>query len=102
MAIVLAVDGKPQFRKKSGIMPDFSGSAQASQETPTGVVNDTNQVFALVNTPIVRSEIVYKNGMLMKRGVDYMISGKTITFAMDQVPQVGCTIAVDYRYAKVV
>lgn len=102
MAIVLAVNGKPQFRKKSGIMPDFSGSAQASQETPAGTVNNTNQVFTLANTPIVRSDVVLKNGMLMKRGVDYMINGNTITFAVDQVPQIGCVIAVDYRYAKVV
>ncbi|MGF0347593.1 hypothetical protein ACQR3P_28545 [Rhodococcus sp. IEGM1300] len=102
MAIVLAVDGKSQFRKKQGVMPDFSGSSQAYQESPAGTVNNTNQVFTLVNTPIVRSEIIWKNGMVMKRGVDYMLEGKTITFAVDQVPQIGCSIAVDYRFAKVV
>lgn len=102
MAIVLAVDGKPHFRKKRGIMPDFSGASQAYQEVPTGVVNNTNQVFKLKNIPITRSEAVYKNGMLMSRNVDYLITDDTITFANDQVPQVGCRIAVDYRFAKVV
>lgn len=102
MAIVLAVDGKPEFRKKRGIMPDFSGSAQAYQEVPTGVVNNTNQVFKLKNVPIARSEAIYKNGMLMSRNIDYIIADDTITFANDQVPQIGCRIAVDYRFAKVV
>lgn len=102
MAIVLAVDAKPQFRKKQGVMPDFSGSSQAYQESPAGTVDSTNKIFTLLNTPIVRSEMVWKNGMLMKRGVDYMLEGKTITFAVDQVPQIGCMIAVDYRFAKVV
>ena len=102
MAIVLAVEGKEHFRRKQGVMPEFSGSQQAYQEVPTGTVNDVNQVFKLKQVPLVRSEAVYKNGMLMARGVDYLINGDTITFANDQIPQVGCRIAVDYRYAKVV
>lgn len=102
MAIVLAVDGKSQFRRKQGIMPDFSGSAQAYQEVPTGAVDNTNQVFKIKNTPIVRSEKIYKNGIMMQRNVDYLIVDDTITFANDQVPQVGCSIFIDYRYAKAV
>ncbi|MBA4293919.1 hypothetical protein C0431_13230 [bacterium] len=102
MAIVLAVDGKPQFRRKQGIMPDFSGSAQASQELPSGIIDGINQIFKLKNLPIVKSEVVYKNGILMVRGVDYMITGDTITFANDQVPQLSSRVSVDYRYAKVV
>lgn len=102
MAIVLPVDGKPEFRKKKGIMPDFSGASQAYQEVPAGIVDNTNQVFTLKNTPIARSEAVYKNGMLMRRNTDYLIADNVITFANDQVPQIGCSIVVDYRYAKAV
>lgn len=102
MAIVLAVDGKSHFRRKQGIMPDFSGASQAYQEAPTGVIDNTNQVFKLKNIPIARSEAVYKNGILMRRSTDYLIADETITFANDQVPQIGCSIAVDYRFAKVV
>lgn len=102
MAFVLPVDGKQHFRRKQGIMPDFSGASQAYQEVPTGIVDNTNQVFKLKNIPIARSEAVYKNGMLMRRNTDYLIADDTITFANDQVPQVGSSIAVDYRFAKVV
>lgn len=102
MAFVLPVDGKQHFRRKQGIMPDFSGATQAYQEVPTGIVDNINQIFKLKNIPIARSEKVYKNGILMRRNTDYLIADDTITFANDQVPQVGCSIAIDYRFAKVV
>jgi hypothetical protein len=50
-----------------------------SQETPSGSINSSNKSFTLAFTPIANSETLILNGVILIRGVDYTISGATIT-----------------------
>jgi hypothetical protein len=79
-----------------GILPLYSDS-----EIPSGVVNGFNATFLLANTPSpVASLELYHNGILMKQGLDYSISGFTILFATAAVPQVGDIVLASYRYGS--
>jgi len=51
-------------------------------ETPSGLVNGSNTVFTLANTPQSGTEMVHLNGLLQEEGAgnDYTISAATITF----------------------
>lgn len=51
-------------------------------ETPSGTVNGTNKVFALANTPFAGTLILQNNFAFLTQGVDYTISGNTITFTV--------------------
>ena len=64
-------------------------------ETPAGLVNDSNTVYTLANTPVVGSVKVYQNGTRRKVTEDYTISGTTITFLI--APATGDILLVDYR-----
>lgn len=67
-----------------------------TRETPSGAVNGTNTTFTLANTPVVGTEHVFINGLLMESGVgnDYTISGAVITTLFTL--QVGDKIRVSY------
>lgn len=66
------------------------------REVPVGAIDGVNTVFELHFEPKVGTEHLYKNGMLMHdgEGEDYIINGKTITFA--EAPLVGAKILVTY------
>lgn len=70
----------------------------ATREVPSGLINGSNTVFTLANTPVVGSEEVFLNGILQNVGVgnDYTISGATITFT--NAPATGSVLLVTYRY----
>lgn len=63
-------------------------------EVPTGVIDGTNLSFDIDFFPVLGSEKVYLNGLLQKRGEDYLISGKTITFL--EPPALDSTILCTY------
>lgn len=67
-----------------------------TRETPSGAVNGTNTTFTLASTPLVGTEEVFINGLLMEPGAgnDYTISGATITTLF--VLQAGDKIRVSY------
>ena len=66
------------------------------RETPTGLINGSNTTFTLANTPVAGSEHIYLNGIVQTGGgVDYTISGPTITLVT--APFTGETIRVSYR-----
>lgn len=67
-------------------------------ETPSGLVNGTNDTYTLAHTPISGSLHLYRNGMRMKPSIDYTVSGSTITFLDVSVPQELDQLLVDYRY----
>lgn len=101
MALVVPHSSYPQFRVKKGVMPEFSGAAEVKGETPTGVFDGVNRKFTLKKTPISKSERVIKNGLEMKRDVDYTLLDKEVTFAGDQIPQGTSTnLFVDYKYMR--
>lgn len=66
------------------------------RETPTGTINGVNTTFTLANTPIVNTEQVFLNGLLLEPGAgnDYTISGAAIT--MLQVPNTGDRLKACY------
>ena len=74
----------------------MSAANFVTRETPTGAVNGTNVTFTLANTPVVGTEHVYINGLLMEPGAgnDYTISGPTITTLFTL--QTGDKIRVSY------
>lgn len=51
------------------------------QETPTGAVDGVNDAFTLSTAPSYNSSLqVFLNGLIQRQGIDYTISGTTITF----------------------
>ena len=69
-------------------------SSRVVREEPTGLVDGSNATFTLANTPVAGSEEVYLNGLLLNEGVDYTISGNTIT--MITIPETGDYLRVSY------
>ncbi len=77
-----------------------SGPGFIDQEVPAGHVNGSNTVFSLAQAPDpVSSLSVYRNGILQKPGVDYSLSGTTVTFGSLSVPQTGDLLLASYRVA---
>jgi len=75
-------------------MPNFADS-----EVPVGPVNGSNRVFELAFQPSPQTSLILtRNGLVMKRGLDYTLAGKTVTFIAEQTPQVGDIILAWYRY----
>lgn len=107
MAYVRQHPDYPKFRKKMGTMPDFSGSNVVDQEKPSGTMNGVNRSFVLAHRPIVSSDTVHKDGMLMARATtsaltdgDYYMdyANNTIIFSNTQIPQTDSVIIASYRY----
>lgn len=70
-------------------------SSVVTRETMTGLVNGSNTVYTLANTPISGTECVYLNGLLQEAGgQDYSISSTTVTFVT--APVSGDRIRVNY------
>jgi hypothetical protein len=70
-------------------------------ETPSGAINGVNTTFFLAFAPSpVASLQLYHNGLLMEQGVDYTVSGTTITFNLASLPQAGDLLLAEYRYGN--
>lgn len=71
----------------------------ADAEVPIGPVNGENRVFQLADAPSPPTSLILtRNGLVMKRGLDYILVGNTITFIEEQTPQVGDILLAWYRY----
>jgi hypothetical protein len=69
-------------------------------EVPTGLVNSSNATFTLTAAPVPASSLMlYRNGLLMRSGLDFNLSGSTITFTVASVPQTGDGLLASYRTA---
>jgi hypothetical protein len=78
-----------------GSAPGFT-----DQEVPTGTINGSNTVFTLTQAPTPAASLgLYRNGILMKAGIDYTLSSATITFGSLSVPQIGDLLLASYRLA---
>jgi hypothetical protein len=76
-----------------GVPPSF-----VDTDTPAGVVDGSNQAFALTSLPDPPSSLsVYRNGILLKTGVDYTISSRTLNFFSYATPQPGDILSASYR-----
>jgi len=69
-------------------------------ETPAGALNGVNNVFTLAFQPGPASSLLlYRNGLLQKTGVDYTLTGQTITFLAGATPQADDILVSAYRVA---
>lgn len=85
-------------RVTSGTNPSvLTGSNLVIRETPTGLVNGSNTIYTLANTPVAGTEQVFLNGIMLDPGAgnDYTISGATITMLV--TPQTNDKLRVSYR-----
>jgi hypothetical protein len=77
-----------------------AGGSFADAETPAGIVNGSNAVFTLASPPSPASSLsLYRNGLFQRQGVDYQISGATITFFLISIPITGDLLVANYRFA---
>jgi hypothetical protein len=76
-----------------GVAPSFSDG-----ETPAGAVNAINTTFTLNFSPSPAASLtLFRNGLVMKQGTDYSLSGAVITFLNGSVPQIGDGLVASYR-----
>jgi len=69
----------------------------SNKETPIGSIDGTNTTYTLAHSPVLGSDHVYLNGVLIEDGNnDYFISGSTITFTNPLLP--GMKLACTYYY----
>jgi hypothetical protein len=79
-----------------GVLPSF-----ADGEIPAGSITGVNTAFTLAFTPSPAASLdLYLNGLLMKQGTDYTVSGTAITFITASIPQSGDLLVANYRYAN--
>jgi hypothetical protein len=71
----------------------------ADAETPAGTMDGSNTAFALAQAPLPAASLqLYRNGTVLKQGVDYTLSGLAITFLSTAVPKAGDIVTAFYRY----
>lgn len=67
-------------------------------ETPTGTVNGVNTSFTLTQAPAPAASLhLYRNGILQKPALDYLLSGNAVTFLSVATPQTGDLLVASYR-----
>jgi hypothetical protein len=77
-----------------------TGPGFVDGEAPAGLINGSNDTFTLANSPTPASSLaLYRNGLLQQQGLDYTISGNTVTFLPGAIPQPGDTLLASYRLA---
>jgi hypothetical protein len=77
----------------SSVVPIFSWF-----ETPGGTQNGVNTVFTLANSPSPANSLhLYWNGDLLEAGVDYTLSGGTITYINGVSPKAGDVMQAWYQ-----
>jgi len=75
-------------------VPNFADS-----EVPVGAIDGNNRVFNMAHTPSPPTSLLLtRNGLVMKRELDYTLNGNTVTFVLAQTPQVGDILLAWYRY----
>ena len=78
--------------------PCGTSPAFVDGEVPSGDVNGANAVFGLASAPEPASSLLlFRNGVLQKQGLDYTLSGSSITFTAAAIPQTGDALVASYR-----
>jgi len=77
-----------------------SNAVFVDEEIPSGTIDGTNAVFALVNTPAPTASLsLYRNGLVQTNGIDYTLAGNAITFSGNNIPQPSDILQAYYRIA---
>jgi hypothetical protein len=67
-------------------------------ERPAGLVNGVNTAFALSAAPTPAASLtLFRNGMLLRQGVDYTVLGSSVVLAPGNAPAVGDRLEAWYR-----
>ncbi len=67
-------------------------------ETPSGLIDSDNLDFNLAAPPNPASSLaVFRNGVLLKQGDDYLVAGSTIAITSGRPPVIGDTLQAWYR-----
>ncbi len=84
----------------TNLVSDLAGKQAATtdaQEVPSGVIDNANTAFTLAHTPVANASVLlHQDGLLMRQGTDYTISGVNIT--MTTAPAIGQTLDATYDY----
>ena len=76
------------------------GPGFVDHEVPTGLVNSSNLTFGLASAPTPAASLTLsRNGLMMRSGIDFTLSGTTITFTVQSLPQTGDSLQASYRIA---
>lgn len=68
-------------------------------EELTGTLDGSNDTFTISNSPAANNYLMlFKNGLLQKYSDDFTLSGATITFVSENIPQVGDHLYATYYY----
>ena len=81
--------------KLTAIVPPAPTVTDVYDEVPAGTIDGTNRVFTLAATPIAGTVRLYFNSGRQKAGVDYTVTGRTITLSFS--PRAGDVLFADYR-----
>ena len=71
--------------------------AQVTQAALTGTVDGTNTAFTTSFTPL-SGLMVTRNGLVQQAGLDFNITGNTVTFVTAATPQPGDVLAAWYQH----
>lgn len=53
-----------------------------------------------MQSPVATGLLLFENGVLQKEDEDYTLSGNTITFLPDEIPQSGALLLATYPYGS--
>lgn len=90
----------PTYRPDTVIPPIPEELLFSENETPSGSMDGSNAIFTLAHSPDpADSLILVLNGQVQTQGVEYTLSGDTITFAVaPPVEFAGLPFKAWYRY----
>jgi hypothetical protein len=69
-------------------------------ETPSGIVDGTNLMFTLSQAPLPPASLsLYRNGIMLRQGLDFNLSGNSLEFVPQSGPQTTDLLTAFYRVA---
>ncbi len=75
-----------------------SGPGFIDLEVPAGLVNGANATFTLSQAPFPASSVqLYRNGILLKQGLDFTLAGNVVTFSGGSIPKQDDILSVSFR-----
>jgi uncharacterized protein YoxC len=75
-----------------------SSAVFVDSEALSGTSDGVNTAFALANSPAPTGSLtLFRNGLLMRNGIDFTLSGANITFAANSTPLAGDLLRAFYR-----
>ncbi len=94
------LSGSPDqcVRGDGSLGPCGSNPVFVDLENPNGTMNGSNAAFTLTMAPNpAESLLLFRNGMLQKAGVDFSLTGSSISFQPGSVPQPGDLLQASFR-----